>query len=101
MPVGPVLFDSIMTLPFTANASQLSPTAIAAINRIVSFAISGGNYSKDAKDVFMPPDSYRPICAAAAGNAQAVDVANSGVLDIDDVAGIFIIQARERPLRKK
>ena len=55
----------------------------------------GGNYTAGAASVFMPPDSDRPNCASeTSGNAAAVATASSGVLDIADLAGIFIIQAR-------
>lgn len=93
VPVGPVLYDNILSLPLTANTTLLPEDGVSAIARLVSYAVSGGNYSAGAKDIFMPSNSNRPVCdPVAAANAGAVALATSGQLQLVDLAGIFIIQ---------
>jgi hypothetical protein len=94
VPVGPVLGDNNFALPLTANATQLPPDAADALGRLVAYAVSSGNYSAQALAQFMPDESNRPQCAAeAAANDAAVAFAESGALGIEDVAGVFIVQA--------
>ena len=91
VPVGPVLYDNVLSLPLTANTTLLPEDGVSAIARLVSYAVSGGNYSAGAKDICMP--SNRPVCdPVAAANAGAVALATSGQLQLIDLAGIFIIQ---------
>ena len=94
MPVGPVLGNSFLSVPFTGDTTALPSATYDAISSLSALAISSGNYSALALEQYMPPDSSRTHCAAeVAASAAAVDFADSGALDIGDLAGVFIVQA--------
>jgi hypothetical protein len=94
MPVGPIMGNSFLSVPFTGDATVLPDATYDAISSLAALAISSGNYSALALEQYMPPDSSRTHCAAeVASSAADVDFADSGALDIGDLAGVFIVQA--------
>jgi len=91
-PLGPVLWQNQFSLPITGNMT-LFPTAFSdAITRLISYAVSQGNFSAGAIQAYLP--FSRPVCdQAAAANAKAIADAKSGTLELPDVAGLFIVLA--------
>ena len=89
-PLGPVLWENMFSLPITGNTTLFPTSASDAVTRLISYAISQGNFSAGAIQTYMPFE--RPVCdTAAAASAKAVADAKSGTLDLPDVAGIFIL----------
>ena len=94
VPVGQVMGNSFISVPFTSDTTQLPSATYDALTSLTAMAISSGNYSSVALEQFMPPDSSRTHCAAeVAASAAQVAFANSGSLDIADLSGVFIVQA--------
>ena len=94
VPVGQVMGNSFISVPFTSDTTLLPSATYDAITSLTAMAISSGNYSSIALEQFMPPDASRSHCVAEAqASAAQVAFADSGALDIQDLSGVFIVQA--------